>query len=505
MTPGMQIRLWYRRASARERQITGVAFASVVVLLIASIVVRPSSEGLNQFVAGSTSNDGATATGGAIGSVETAAAGGTAVKGGGDQRGAGGASTSGPTTGDQSQGSVSRTASDRGVTPDAVKLGVFVINVAGLSAVVDVSGRTDAAEYAQALADSVNKSGGINGRRVDIAVRKTDLTSQSDQAAACQYMVNDAKVFGVVDVGALTDTPAFECVATKNQTPYLHNTIWSTDWLARSGGMEVGYQAAIDRISKTWSRDLSAMGWIGENAVIGILGDNCPATGPIIDNVLKPDFEKLPGVTKVVVAKHDCDPQSVASQPPSFVTQFMLARVTHVVVAMNFVSFTAFASTAESQQYRPKYTVSDWWQASADAPAENFDPNQFDGAIGISSLGMMLPASGKAPYPGGEWCQKVAADAGLEPLEYNGRNHELWAMCDNFLLMIDGIRNAGANPTRAAWAQAIQALGSHPSVLFGPSTLGPGKVTGSDQVHTLQWQRDCTCFKSISEFRPAAA
>lgn len=520
MTPGMQIRLWYRRATARERQITAVAFASVVVLLIGSIVVRPSSEDVSQFAAVGTSNDRAIAIGGTAGSAATAAAdgtpvtgggtpvtgGGTPVRGGGNQLGAGGAAPSGPTTGDQSQGSVPRTASDRGVTPEAVKIGFLVANVGGLDATgfaLDI--RTDTAEYIQALADSMNKSGGINGRRVDVAVRKTDLTSQSDQAAACQYMVNDAKVFGVVDVGALTDTPAFECVATKNQTPYVHNTIWSTDWLARSGGMEVGYQAAIDRISKTWSRDLSAMGWIGDDAVVGILGDNCPGTGPIIDNVLKPDFEKLPGVTKVVVAKHDCDPQSVASQPPSFVTQFRLEDVTHVVVAMNFVSLTVFASTAEQQLYRPKYTVSDWWQGTSDASAANFDPNQFDGAIGISSLGMMLPASGKAPYPGGEWCQKVATDAGLEPLEYDGRNHELWAMCDNFLLMVDGIRNAGANPTRAAWAQAIQALGSHPSVLFGPSTFGPGKVTGSDQVHTIQWQRGCTCFKSISEFRPAAA
>jgi ABC-type branched-subunit amino acid transport system substrate-binding protein len=360
-------------------------------------------------------------------------------------------------------------------------------------------------QYVQALADSVNKSGGINGRKVEVAVRKTDPTSQSDQAAACAAMVNDAKVFGVVDVGALADTPAMECVAAKNKTPYVHNTIWDTKWLARSGGMEVGYQAAIDRISKTWSRDLAAMGWFGKDAVVGIIGDNCAATSPVIDTVLKPDMAKIAGVKKVVVAKHGCDLQSVVAQPPSFVTQFRAAGVTHVVVAAVFAAVAVFTSTAENQGYHPKYTVTDWWQATSDSSAANYNPNQFDGAVGISSLGLMLPGSGQPPYSGGDKCMKAATDAGLEPMKYDGRNQELWAMCDNFLLMVDGIRSAGANPTRQGWANAIQHLGSHPSVMFGPSAFRPGKVTGSDQVHTLRWEKACTCYKSVSAFRPAAA
>jgi len=269
--------------------------------------------------------------------------------------------------------------------------------------------------------------------------------------------------------------------------------------------MEVGYQAAIDRITKTWTRDLSARGWFGKDAVVGLLGDNCAATSPVIDRVLKPEFARQPGVKKVVVAKHDCDLQSVVSQPPSFVTQFRAAGVTHVALVANFVSAVVFTSTAENQLYRPKYTVSDWWQQTSDASAANYNPNQFDGAIAISSLGLQLPASGKAPYPGGERCMKIATDAGLEPMKYDGRNQELWGMCDNFFLMLDGIRNAGANPTRQAWAQAIQQLGPHPSVMFGPSAFRPGKVTGSDTVHTMQWQRGCTCYKVISGSRPAAA
>ena len=43
MTPGMQIRLWYRRATPRQRQSTVGAIAVVVALLIASVAFAPGS------------------------------------------------------------------------------------------------------------------------------------------------------------------------------------------------------------------------------------------------------------------------------------------------------------------------------------------------------------------------------------------------------------------------------------------------------------------------------
>jgi ABC-type branched-subunit amino acid transport system substrate-binding protein len=522
VTPGMQVRLWFRRASPRQRGTTVAVVALIVLALIGSVAIAPDS-GDNHRVATSgatnaagdsstaTPDEGAGAAGGADATADAGAGGVTAGAASrttatrGSQPG-GGTGPGGSTPAGAAPGSVARIASDRGITASSVKVGFLPANVGGIAAAgYALNIRTDVSQYVQALADSVNKSGGVNGRKVDVAIRRTDPTSQSDQAAACEAMINDAKVFGIVDVGALADTPAMECVATRNKTPYVHNTIWDTTWLARSGGMEVGYQAAIDRISKTWARDLSAMGWLGKDAVVGILGDNCAATSPVIDRVLKPDFAKLPGVKKVVVAKHGCDLQSVVTQPGSFVTQFRAAGVTHVLVAAVFVAAGVFMSSAENQRWRPKYAVSDWWQATSDASAANYNPNQFDGAVGISSLGLMLPSSGKAAYPGGERCMKPATDAGLEPLKYDGRNQELWAMCDNFFLMLDALRNAGVNPTRQAWAQAVQRLGSHPSVMFGPSAFRAGKVTGSDQVHTLRWQRGCRCYKSVSGFRPAAA
>jgi hypothetical protein len=279
----------------------------------------------------------------------------------------------------------------------------------------------------------------------------------------------------------------------------------SSSWQARSGGNEISYQAAIDRISVTWARDLAAIGWLPPGAVVGILGDRCPATEPVITDVLAPALQAN-GAARVVFGNHDCNIGAVATQPPSIATRFRVEGVTHVLIVSNFVAAQIFMSTAASQGYQPEYSTSDWFLNTTDSTSANFDPNQFDGAIGIASQGSMLRPSGQAPYDGWEQCSQIATDAGLAPIEPDDpTSTELLSLCDNFLLALDAARRAGPNLTRASWRDAVAQTGARTSAVFGPSELRPDKLSGSDTVHTVQWRRDCRCWRSISELRPAAA
>lgn len=541
MTLGMQLRLWYRAATTTQRLVALGAGAAVVALLVASVAVgggtgnqvatglgagqlggAAAAAGAGPGVAasgasasgpasagGSGTGPGASGLGGAAASGSSAARSGLGATTGlaSGTTATGGVSAGGGSSGTGTSGStpVKLTASDRGVTPTTITIGFLPANLAGLSqAGFAIGVRADAAQYAQALGAYVNAHGGVDGRKVVIINRSTDPTSQSDQAAACQAMVSDDHVFGVVDEGAISDTPAMACIAIQNRTPFVHNTIWSTQWLAQSGGMEVGFPAAIDRISVTWPHDLAAMGWLAGHPTVGILGDQCEATKPVIDDVLQPELLKY-GAGKVVLGEVGCDPQSVASEPATFATQFRTAGVTKVLLANNFVTAAVFMKAAQQQLYHPQYSVSDWWQLSFDADTSDFDPNQFNGAIAVTSQGLMLPGAGLPPRPGGALCSKVATDAGLAPLQYTSPNTELWAFCDNFFLMIDGLRAAGPNPTRTGWAAAVQHLGEVNSVIYGPSLFRPGKVTGSDQVFTARWESSCTCWRPVSGFRPASA
>ena len=63
---------------------------------------------------------------------------------------------------------------------------------------------------------------------------------------------------------------------------------------------------------------------------------------------------------------------------------------------------------AGSQGYKPKYSTSDWFLNTTDSTQQNFNPTEFDGSIGIASLGTMLVRSGKPAYPGWDTCSKIA-------------------------------------------------------------------------------------------------
>jgi hypothetical protein len=505
---GTQIRRWYGAATTTERATTGVVIAAAAALLVASMTLAPPSRsaasGDADLAAGPPSGAGPDGP-------STTALGGAPVDGGGGAQGGGPGTRTGGAAGGASGGTgaaeraasaAGHTASDRGVSPTKIKLGFLLSNTAGLNGAGFSTGqRQDGPQYIDALAKWATRTGVAAGREVVPVVRFTDPTSVEDQAAACRAMI------GVVDVAAILDTAALDCFVhrDKGNTPLVHSALWSSEWQRRSGGNEVSYQAAVDRISITWARDLAALRWFPPGATIGILGDKCPATEPVIINVLGPAL-KAKGAGKIVVGTHDCDIQSVVSQPPNIVTQFRLAGVTHVLVTSNFVTGQLFTSAAASQGYHPKYSTSDWFLNTSNVTTANFDPDQFDGAIGIASIGTVLKASGKTPYDGWQICSQIAVEAGLPAIAPgDAASEELLDLCDNFRLLVDAIQAAGPNPTRAGWRAAVPNLGPRVSAQFGPSRFGPGKLSGSDFVHTLQWQRGCKCWRSVSDFRPAAA
>ena len=514
MSAGAQVRRWYRSASVAERATTGAVIAAAVGLLLTSIALTPPdrrSAGVTStaVAAGRTGETGLTPAEVASGAAAAAGTSGSAQSPAAGGGGAGGSAGPGSTVvGGRTAGGVVRTSSDRGVAPTKIKIGFLLQNTAGLNGAGFSTGqRTDGPQYVDALAKWASKNGGVAGREVVPVFRYTDPTSVEDQAAACRAMVDDNKVFGLVDVASILDTAALDCLVRPDggNTPFVHSAMWSTEWQKRSGGNEVSYQAAVDRISITWARDLAAMKWFPPGATIGILGDKCPATEPVVMNVLAPAL-KAKGAGRVVFGLHDCDIQSVVSQPANIATQFRLSGVTHVLVTSNFVTGQLFTNAAASQGYHPKYSTSDWFLNTSNVTTANFDPTEFDGAIGIASQGTVLKASGKKPYDGWQVCSQIATEAGLPSINPgDAASEELLDLCDNFRLMIDAINLAGVNPTRAWWRAVIPTLPARVSAQFGPSKFGPGKLSGSDFVHTLLWQASCRCYRSVSDFRPAAA
>jgi hypothetical protein len=203
----------------------------------------------------------------------------------------------------------------------------------------------------------------------------------------------------------------------------------------------------------------------------------------------------------VTVGQTDCNPEAQQTQTPNVVTQFNLAGITRVFPATSYVGVQVFLQAAQGQSYHPRYFTSPYDGLDLDLFTQNFNPDQFDGSLAISAGYSGYARAGKPQPPFQKFCSDILTAHGLPRLDMNDQNAEARAMCDNLFLFVAAARKAGPVLTRAGWAQQSSNLGRFDSGGQSVSVFRPGKFSGADQIQTIQWHRDCTCFTSLSDFR----
>lgn len=531
MTPGMQIRLWLRSAARGQVAATAVAAVAVLALLIAS-VSRPDkatgtltglpsggttgdiSGGTSGTVGGTTglsgSSSGTTTTGGALGTTSGSLLGGGSTTGGSGTGGTAGfaGGTSGGTTSGGSTGStggrgtsydVSK-ATDRGVnscgsTP-CVKIGVFIAKIGGL----DQSGfalnlRTDIESVVRAYLADVNKHGGILGRQVVPVFRTVDPIQQDDQNQACTEMVNDNKVFGVLDTAAFIFAKPQQCLTQDNATPYVHGYAESEAFMDAGRGYDVSETRSLDRIAVEWADEIGKLGFLKGGEKVGILEDNCEPSHSVVNNLLIPGIKKLKPAS-VKTYESDCSAADAQAQPPRLEQQMCVDGVTHVVLATSFVAAQTFLQTADgspcgSGSSKFKYMASDYSLLASDLFTRNFSKSQFDGSLAITNFFTGIPKTSARL----EKCSKVLKAAGLPGLDNTYPNADANAFCDYVDIFVQAARAAGPNLTRPRWAAAVQSLGRFDGAYSPQSFFAQGKTSGGELVHAMVWHADCTCYR----------
>src|SRR5207248_11665383 len=189
-----------------------VALGVVVGMLLAGFLIplasrEPKATNVASGQRGSTASArGATGSGGAAASAGPGSAtdaGGGATPAGAAVAGGGSAGAAGAAGGPAAN--VEKTASDQGVTPDGITLGVALVNLDYLSRTgVAASNGTvaDRTKVWQALVDDANNRGGAAGRKIQLAVRDFDPLSASSGADMCRALAEDEQIFSVItDVG----------------------------------------------------------------------------------------------------------------------------------------------------------------------------------------------------------------------------------------------------------------------------------------------------------------
>lgn len=468
--------------------------------------------------AGSSDGLGApgTAGDGGSGGSSTAAGGGPAVVGGatGDavqDPGAAAPTTPGGGSAGTASGAPSRgqgPETGKGFTDKTVFIGVGTADdsnaFAGSFGLKGVGYSGDPNVWFKAVADDVNRRGGLAGRKI-VLVKHDYNTAQllNDPAAAhqaaCATWVEDKPVFAVLLAGLLVDDNLLACLS-KAGTPLVQV------------GAGLDYPLHYEQTYEKFPLYFNLAQMVGnryDRLAIGRLvarkffspwdtraGRPAAASTPTKVGLI--GFEDPEGQTQLASWKRELNAKGLKSistiecpRPlsrkiqcqQSAVLRFASDGVTHV-----FGADSVFMNNANTQNYRPRYFVA----VAARVFAANVPASQLNGAMGQG----YIPYSDvdTADYPGDPtaatgYCKKLMAAAGQASTDPTTLLLQMSA-CDEFFFVkaaIDAVGSLGADALRTG----LESLGSRQqSALTWTSFLGPQSHTSAAALRDLEYRSD---------------
>lgn len=485
--------------------LVGVGAAILVVGLIIPFLV---ADPVNDQAIASGGLPGLDSGGPALDDIDTSTTTTTSTTGDDQSTGAEGAigDNGGTASGDPDQGggeaTVERTASDIGITPDRITVGVPVPDTSSMG---DTQGGVqfgetigDVRAQYQAAIDDVNARGGIQGRQVVAEYRLYTAGDLDAMRAACIYLTEEKRVFAVL--GGFFGDPIL-CVTEQHETPMLAQASEPDDFYARSKGMYFSIAASKDRILgdlvDSLHRDSALAG-----RTIGILDQEGIDAIPV-DRTLIPRLKQL-GYDVAYHARIANDTGAAQSQIPLEVQRMRGAGVDTVIVASGLIRATVFVQEAQNQRWRPQYVLSDFASGATDVYTVAM-PEYFEGAVAYTSFRTGEGRAGQPEAAHDQACRELyerqtGSRLDRREIEY----YYAVSACGIVGLFERGMAAAGANPTRETLSRALQQLGAF-DVPYGASgSFGPGKFDAPDSTRRVTWKRDCTCWLPVDGFQPTA-
>jgi hypothetical protein len=406
-----------------------------------------------------------------------------------------------------------RTASDRGVTPDTIKLGIMSTSADAIGDLgSDYKGKA-MSEIAQPFVDEVNAQGGINGRKVVTAYSGFNPASADSMLAACVQQAEDHKVFASLAlVGFYGEGEV--CMANK-QTPTLtpSNSAEYTLYDREQGWVR---QTSMnkDRGLRNW------IDWMVQSRTalpatkLGLIYTDVPEDRYVVEHTVLPYLEQkgLDVAEVAVFTISSIDAMVGEAQRAAF--SFKAHGIELVLPVTNFLQMFLFVQQADLTGYVPRYSVSDFGAMATDSVGF-YPASQWEGVTGITSTLAGQPLKGEVPdIPAAQECLAVynaagkrfaiVPDTGLpDPVEVTS----MLQACEHIALFADAARRAGTNPTRRSFLDAVGSTGrwSHRVALSPPLTFTPQKYDSLDSYAVVRWQSNCHgpdgCYRRIEGFR----
>lgn len=390
-------------------------------------------------------------------------------------------------------------ASDVGVTTTTIKLGVVLLDLEAVGplglALENFDVETQKKVF-QAYIDDINRRGGINGRSVQPVYVKNDVLATTDPGQAraqCLQLTSDLKVFAVV--GYISD--ATGCVVGEQRTPVVKYTADLEESYTRSGNYLISPTQTYERMAADWVGALEDLGHL-RGKKIGMVAGEVPDEERTASAAQR-TLQKL-GYEVTYRARLSSDASAAQAQVPLEVQRMRNAGVDFVMLPTNFAMAIAWVQTAEGQEWRPRYTTSDFEALATNALVRGM-PESFEGAIGLTSSTGGRFEDGRRPAESAEEasCRELY-NSTTEGKDFAwGEEQPMYQICGIVRAFDRGATRAGPALTRGGFVAGIQALGQIAWATQLGGSLGNGKTDYADFVKPLRWAYACKCYYTTGE------
>jgi len=469
MTPSQEFRLWARQAPNRQRVPAAIAGLALLGLLVWAFIPI-------------------TSTGSAA---SASSAEGTRVA----------VSKTPPSPAAKPAKCTDPTGTVPGITPDAIRVGVIIVNITGLATNASLGVLPAATQKAgfQAVIDAINADGGVDCRQLVPQYFNANPADQSNLQKTCLDIVQSG-VFATVDAGAYAQFPIVDCFG-QHQVPYFG-----------------GYLLANSQMAQFYPYlfELNSQDVVYHDMVVGLQEYGF--------------FKPESGFTKLGYIYNDCHPEihtevvkwladagvtpaqtvgfdtgcTTAFTPATVLLQAILkfkhAGVTNLITTGIVGDFPTFTQLAEVQKFRPKYGLGDDSLITTSYGTHRPDAKNIDGAIAITpSRNGEERTPNVTPTAETQKCSTLIGQDVYKLPDAAGN------ICDQLWMFAAAVTHA---PTlaRASLADGLKAA---QSVQFsfpqGPNDFAAGsQVTYAGQYwRTTQFHASCACFQLVNQtFQP---
>jgi hypothetical protein len=159
---------------------------------------------------------------------------------------------------------VPRTASHKGVTEDAIRIGIGFWDTSAFG--FGFFGESE--EVVGALTAAINDRGGVNGRMLEPTIASFNPADNAGMLAACITLTEDAEVFAIL--GGMRDDANF-CVSEQHETIHLGSQVNAAgEAIERARAPIAGFFAEGTIVEERFIAELDALGWFDGVERVGV-------------------------------------------------------------------------------------------------------------------------------------------------------------------------------------------------------------------------------------------